>query len=173
VTLCFIEYEPVFTLPRFIGKGVSYVDCKISLEPNVAALHLMGLANDKPIEVKGIKIAPKDVLLSLLPKPADLAGKVEGHSCIAVEVAGRKAGRNMRVLAYAYLSHQEAYKKYGVTATSYLTGTPPAIGAVMLAKGDIKVRGVIPPECLEPQPLLAKIEKKGIKITERFRVVRV
>jgi saccharopine dehydrogenase-like NADP-dependent oxidoreductase len=118
--------------------------------------------------VKGVKIAPKDVLLSLIPKPADLAGKVEGYSCIAVEVAGRKAGKKMRILAYAYLGNQETYKKHGVTATSYLTGTPPAIGAVMLAKGDIKVRGVIPPECLEPQPLLKKIEKKGIKINEKI-----
>jgi saccharopine dehydrogenase-like NADP-dependent oxidoreductase len=168
----FVDHEEPETLSKFIDKGISYADFKLALSPEfvqmLRILKQLNLTSKEPIEVKGVKIAPKDVLLSLIPKPADLAGKVEGYSCIAVEVAGRKAGKKMRILAYAYLSNQETYKKYGVTATSYLTGTPPAIGAVMLAKGDIKVRGVIPPECLEPQPLLAKIEKKGIKINEKI-----
>jgi saccharopine dehydrogenase (NAD+, L-lysine-forming) len=173
LTVYFVDHEEPETLSRFINKGLRYADFKLALSPEIAQmlriLKQLNLTSKEPIEVKGVKIAPKDVLLSLLPKPADLAGKVKGYSCIAVEVAGRKARKKMRILAYAYLSHQEAYKKYGVTATSYLTGTPPAIGAVMLAKGDIKVRGVIPPECLEPKPLLAKIEKKGIKIIERIQ----
>jgi saccharopine dehydrogenase (NAD+, L-lysine-forming) len=173
LTVYFVDHEEPETLSRFINKGLRYADFKLALSPEIAQmlriLKQLNLTSKEPIEVKGVKIAPKDVLLSLLPKPADLAGKVKGYSCIAVEVAGGKARKKMRILAYAYLSHQEAYKKYGVTATSYLTGTPPAIGAVMLAKGDIKVRGVIPPECLEPKPLLAKIEKKGIKIIERIQ----
>ena len=171
LTVYFVDHEEPETLSKFIDKGISYADFKLALSPEfvqmLKILKQLNLTSKEPIEVKGAKIAPKDVLLSLIPKPADLAGKVEGYSCIAVEVAGRKAGKKMRILAYAYLGNQEAYKKYGVTATSYLTGTPPAIGAVMLAKGNIKVRGVLPPECLEPQPLLKKIEKKGIKITEK------
>ncbi len=173
MTVYFVDHEEPETLSKFIDKGLSYADFKLALSPEfvqmLKILKQLNLTSKEPIEVKGAKIAPRDVLLSLIPKPADLAGKVEGYSCIAVEVAGRKAGRKMRILAYAYLSNQEAYRKYGVTATSYLTGTPPAIGAVMLAKGDIKVRGVIPPECLKPQPLLAKIEKKGIKINEKIQ----
>ena len=177
LTVFFVDHEEPETLSKFIDKGVRYADFKLALSPEIAQmlriLKQLNLTSKEPIEVKGIKVAPKDVLLSLLPKPADLAGKVEGYSCIAVEVTGQKAGKHVRALAYAYLSHQEAYKKYRVTATSYLTGTPPAIGAVMLAKGDIKVRGVIPPECLEPQPLLEKIEKKGIKITEKIQNTKV
>ena len=172
LTVYFVDHEEPETLSKFIDKGISYADFKLALSPEfvqmLRILKQLNLTSKEPIEVKGVKIAPKDVLLSLIPKPADLAGKVEGYSCIAVEVAGRKAGKKMRILAYAYLSNQETYKKHGVTATSYLTGTPPAIGAVMLAKGYIKVRGVIPPECLEPQPLLEKIEKKGIKINEKI-----
>jgi saccharopine dehydrogenase (NAD+, L-lysine-forming) len=173
LTVYFVDHEEPETLSRFINKGLRYADFKLAISPEIAQmlriLKQLNLTSKEPVEVKGVKVAPRDVLLSLLPKPADLAGKVKGYSCIAVEVAGRKARKKTRILAYAYLSHQEAYKKYGVTATSYLTGTPPAIGAVMLAKGDIKVRGVIPPECLKPKPLLAKIEKKGIKIIERIQ----
>lgn len=170
LTVYFVDHEEPETLSRFINKGLCYADFKLALSPEavqiVNVLRWLNLTSKTPIEVKGVKIAPKDLLLSLIPKPADLAGKVEGYSCITVEVAGQIGGKHVRALAYSYMSHQEAYRKHGVTATAYLTGTPPAIGAVMLAKGDIKVRGVIPPECLEPQPLLAEIEKKGIKRNE-------
>ncbi len=177
LTVFFVDHEEPETLSKFIDKGLRYADFKLALSPEIAQmlriLRQLNLTSKEPIEVRGVKVAPKDVLLSLLPKPADLAGKVEGYSCITVEVTGQKAGKHVRALAYAYLSHQEAYKKYGVTATSYLTGTPPAIGAVMLAKGQIKVRGVVPPECLEPKPLLEKIEEKGIKITEKIQNTQV
>lgn len=170
LTVYFVDHEEPETLSRFINKGLRYADFKLALSPEavqiVNVLRWLNLTSKTPIEVKGVKIAPKDLLLSLIPKPADLAGKVEGYSCITVEVKGQMGGKRVQAKAYSYMSHQEAYRKYGVTATAYLTGTPPAIGAVMLAKGDIKVGGVIAPECLEPQPLLAEIEKKGIKRNE-------
>jgi saccharopine dehydrogenase (NAD+, L-lysine-forming) len=174
LTVYFVDHEEPETLSKFVDKGIRYADFKLALSPEIAQmlriLKQLNLTSKEPIEVKGVKVAPKDILVSLLPKPADLAGKIIGYSCIAVEVTGQKAGKHVQGLAYAYLSHQEAYKKYGVTATSYLTGTPPAIGAVMLAKGDIKVRGVFPPECLKPQPLLEKIEKRGIRVTEKVQI---
>jgi saccharopine dehydrogenase-like NADP-dependent oxidoreductase len=100
VTLCFIEYEPVTTLPRFIGKGVKYVDCKITLEPIVATLHKIGLASDKPIEVKGTKVAPKDVLLALIPSPVEsedkvATGEVDFAGCYLTQVEGEKANEKI------------------------------------------------------------------------------
>lgn len=176
LTVYFVDHEEPETFSRFIDKGIHYADFKLALSPEIVQmlkiLKQLNLTSKKPIEVKGVKIAPKDVLLSLLPKPADLAGKVRGYSCIAVEVTGLKASKPVRTLAYAYMSHQEAFRKYGVTATAYLTGTPPAIGAVMLAKGNIKTRGVIPPECLQPKPLLAEIAKKGIKVHEKLQEIK-
>jgi len=166
----YVDHEEPETLPQFIHKGIRYADFKLALSPKTVEmlklLKQLNLTSKEPIEVKGLKIAPKDLLLSLLPKPADLAGKVEGFSCIAVEINGEKAGKKRHALAYTFMSHREAYEKYGVTATAYLTGTPPAIGAVMLAKGEIKIRGVVPPECLEPKPFLIEVEKRGIKVNE-------
>jgi len=175
LTVYYVDHEEPETLAKFINKGIRYADFKLALSPQTVemlkVLKQLNLTSKKPIEVKGLKIAPKDVLLSLLPKPADLAGKVEGSSCIVVDVRGEKAGKKVRALAYTFMNHQEAFRKHGVTATSYLTGTPPAIGAVMLVKGDIKIRGVIPPECLEPQPLLTEIKKRGIKINEKVQEI--
>jgi len=175
LTVYYVDHEEPETLPQFIDKGIRYADFKLALSPQTVdmlkILKQLNFTSKEPIKVKGLKIAPKDVLLSLLPKPVDLAGKVEGFSCIAVEIRGEKDGKKVRALAYAFMSHREAYEKYGVTATAYLTGTPPAIGAVMLAKGDIKIRGVIPPECLEPKPFLAEIEKKGIRVNETVQQI--
>jgi len=175
LTVYYVDHEEPETLAKFINKGIRYADFKLALSPQTVemlkVLKQLNLTSKKPIEVKGLKIAPKDVLLSLLPKPADLAGKVEGSSCIVVDVRGEKADKKVRALAYTFMNHQEAFRKYGVTATSYLTGTPPAIGAIMLAKGYIKIRGVVPPECLEPQPLLKEIEKKGIRIKETVQKI--
>lgn len=173
LTVYCVDHEEPETLSQFINKGIRYSDFKLALSPQtiemLKILKQLNLTSKEPVEVKGCKIAPKDVLISLLPKPADLGGKVEGFACIAVEVKGRKAGKKVRGLAYTFMSHREAYEKHGVTATAYLTGTPPAIGAVMLAKGEIEMTGVIPPECLEPKPVLTELKKKGIEVTEKVQ----
>ena len=48
-----------------------------------------------------------------------------------------------------------------------LTGIPAAIGAVMLARGEIEARGVFAPEgCIDPEPFLAELTKREIDIVE-------
>jgi saccharopine dehydrogenase-like NADP-dependent oxidoreductase len=38
----------------------------------------------------------------------------------------------------------------------------------MLAKGEIKTKGVVPPEGLEPEPFLAKLAEEGWIFQERI-----
>jgi len=170
ITLCFIEYEPVFTLPRFIGKGVKHVDCKISLEFKVAALHKMGLVNDKPIDVKGVKVAPLDVLLAVFPPPVEskdkiATGEMDALGCLLAEVKGEKAGEKITYTLYRGYSLHEVYKKFGATWAE--VAVPAVATATMLAKRQIKIKGVIPPECLEPKPFLAKLAEMGMTFQER------
>ena len=48
-----------------------------------------------------------------------------------------------------------------------LTGIPAAIGAVMLALEEIKVKGVYAPEgCLDPEPFFVELGRRGITIEE-------
>lgn len=169
VTLCFIEYEPVFTLPRFIGKGISYVDCKISLEPKIAALHLMGLASDKPIEVKGVKVAPLDVLLAVTKPPVEAkdmiaSGEADFIGCYIAEVKGEKANEKITYTMYRKYRMSEIYKKLGATWAE--VAVPATITATMLAKGEIKAKGVIPPEGLDPKPFLRKLAEAGMTFQE-------
>jgi len=175
LTVYNVDHEETETLPKFLDKGIHYVDFKLAFSPQTVEmlkiLKQLNLTSKEPITVKGVKIAPRDVLLALLPKPANLAGKVEGYSCIAVDIKGERAGEKVHALAYTFMSHQVAYEKYGVTATAYLTGTPPAIGAEMMEAGEIEIRGVFPPECIEPEPFLTRLADKGIAINETINKV--
>lgn len=176
-TVCFIDYEPVHTLPRFI-KGVKYVDCKISPDVMAGALIRIGLASDKLINVKGVKVAPRDVLLALVHPPAEEGERrietfeEDFFSCLLAEVKGEKAGEKIIYTTYRISSFRETYKKFKTGWAG--VAIPATTTAIMLAKGEVKVKGVIAPEGLEPEPFLAKLAEKGFtfqeKITKEIRV---
>jgi len=126
----------------------------------------------EPINVKGTKVVPLDVFISLIPTPVEIGGKVEGYACILADVKGAKGNEKVNYIVYSFLSHKDAYKKLGVTATAYLTGIPAAVGAEMLADGAIKKRGVYPPEVLDPEPFMARIRQRDIPINEKVTVER-
>lgn len=171
LTLCFIDYEPVWTLPRFIGKGIKYVDCKISPDIMAGALIKMGFASDEPVEVKGVRVAPRDVLLALTPPPSEVdynrlmrQSKEDVFGCYLVEVRGERAGKKLVHKVYRTTSTREIVKKYGIFWTD--VAVPAVITAIMLAKGEVKRKGVIPPEGLEPKPFIAKLAEWGMTFKE-------
>jgi len=171
------DHEETETLPIFIKKGVKYTDFKLAFSPETVellkTLNDLGLMSKKPIDVKGAKVSPLDLFISLIPTPAEIGGKVEGYACILADVRGEKEGNKIHHVVYTFMSHKEAYKRLRVTATAYLTGIPAAVGAAMLADGSIKKRGVYPPEVLEPEPFLARIRQKDIPIHEKVTVERL
>ena len=167
------DHEEVWTLPRFI-KGVRYVEFKHYSHrlPIFRALGML-FGSDKPIDVKGVKVAPLDVLLALVPPPADLPAKIKAglvddiYSCGVVEVKGEKAGRETLYTLSCPVSLRDVDRILPDSQPeSILVGTPPAVAATMLTRGEIKTRGVMPPECLDPEPFLAKLAEKGIKTYE-------
>src|SRR2546422_10327315 len=103
-----VDHEEVDTLPRFIGKGVAYVDFKLALDPpTVQTLKLFrDLRLLEPRPPGGPN--PRRALFSALPKPADLPGRVAGYAPILLEVAGPRAGHSVVHTLYAILGHREA-----------------------------------------------------------------
>jgi saccharopine dehydrogenase-like NADP-dependent oxidoreductase len=170
ILLSLIEYEPVFTLPQFIGKGVKYVDCKITLDVSVAALINLGFADDRPIEVKGVKVAPKDVLLAMVRPPVETkdrieTGEIDAVACYLAEVIGESTGQKTTYTMYRTDRGSNVVKKYGAVWSD--VAIPAVVTAAMLAKGEIKARGVIPPEGLEPKLFLAKLAEIGVTFQEK------
>lgn len=162
-----VSHEEVFTIPKYI-KNVRYVDFKLFIPKDVVqilrVLKVIGLLSRKKVRVDGQEVSPAKVLYAVLPNPEELAGKVSGYAGIAVEVKGKKGRKHVKYTIYTLMSHEEAYEEFDTTATSYLTGTPPAVLAIMLGEEEIKARGVYPPEYLSPTPILQNLGEYDIRI---------
>ncbi|MEM4263131.1 MAG: saccharopine dehydrogenase C-terminal domain-containing protein [Thermoplasmata archaeon] len=162
----FCDHEEPALMPRYIKTN--YCDFKIALDPDYVrftkVLHELGLTSSKPVEIKGCKVAPRDVVTHFMPKPADLAGKVKGYGCVLVEVHGKKAGKKKRIKMWTVMSHEEAYKLSGMHATGYLVGTPGAVAALMWADGKVTEKGVFPPEKLDTDEFLRRLPQYSIKV---------
>lgn len=161
-----MSHEEVDTLPRFIGKGVRFVDFKLAvpdeMQKYLAFLDRIGMTRRDTVRVRGGEVTPLSVLAAVLPQPAEIGGKIQGAAIILVEIDGKKAGRKVRHVLYAAMTHDEAFRRMKVTATAFLTGTGAAAGAIALVTGKVKARGVIPPEMLEAEPILSILEELGI-----------
>lgn len=54
-------------------------------------------------------------------------------------------------------------------AAGKMTGIPMSIGAQMLANGEIKMKGVLPPEVtIEPELFITQLAKRGIEVSEQI-----
>ena len=167
-----VDHEEVDTLPRFLGKGVRYVDFKLALD--ATTVQTLKLFRDLRLLEPGPPggPSPRRALFAALPKPGDLAGRVDGHAVVLVEVAGTKDGERVVHTVYAGLGHREAAKRFGATATAYLTGSGVSAGAILLADGTIRERGKLSPENLDPKPFFPLLRRFGIEVKERIRQER-
>jgi len=73
---------------------------------------------------------------------------------------------------YCYMPSIDVMQKKmpGSTTTSYVTGIPALIFTRMLCKGEIKTRGVFPPEILTPEvrkKFITELAKYDIFLTEK------
>ena len=161
-----VDHEEVMTLPEYIGKGVSYVDFKLALTDEcVDILHTLkklGLMETMPVEIRGSKIAPVELLNSVIPTPVSVSRTVKGHTGIVVEVKGKKGDTSVGYKLSTMASHEESYRTLHESGTSFLTGVVPAIFVRMLAEGKIKQKGVIPPESLDPVLILRELAYSGV-----------
>lgn len=182
VTVTHVDYEPVHTLPRFI-KGVKYVEQKNRPDRMAGSLIKMGFANKKPIDVKGVKVAPIDVLLALTPTATETRAKMEKkrtaetkekerYGCSVAEVKGEKDGEKITHKVFRLFRSGEEKERWGRSGVS--VGVPGGVTAVMLVKGEIKTRGVVPPEGLNADLYLSRMAEQGFVYHETItRAIRV
>lgn len=164
--------------PPFVEKGVRYSVFKYSVPDKVVniskTLQLLNLDSWKKIRVDGVDVAPVRVASASLPKPAQLGATVDGYSCVGTEVRGTKDRRRVEYFVYSMDSHRETYEKYGYSLTLVQTGIPPALTAKLLVTGLIPERGVMMPEALNPDELMANFSREGLPIfVERREVERL
>lgn len=167
------DHEESELIPQFLGKPVNDVDFMITLDETfvryVKVLKKMGLTSPEPIDVKGVKVRPFDVVVAAMPRPDALAGKIKGYACVLAEVGGIMDGKDSVIRTWTTISHEKAYELCGIHATSYQTGTPVAVSVEMLVRGEIPITGVKPPESIDPVKFCDYLPEKNLEVSEEIK----
>jgi saccharopine dehydrogenase-like NADP-dependent oxidoreductase len=161
LTVVNVEHEEVALIPRYIE--CNRVTFKYGLDDTflkvMQVIRLLGLHQTKPIDVKGQKVVPVDVIAALAPNPAELGDKMRGKTCVGAYVTGMKDGRPRKIYLCQITDNEESMKKYGLQAVSVQTGIPPVIAMELLAEGKWSGRGVFGPEAFDAVPFLEKMRR--------------
>jgi saccharopine dehydrogenase (NAD+, L-lysine-forming) len=161
----YVDHEESKTLPRFFPQ-VRIVDFKLCMdEVTVETLRVMkrlGLSGKCRVRVGDASIAPRDLVVSLLPEPKDLAGRMRGKTCVGALVRGFKNGEPRAYYIYNVSDHETAYAELRVQATAYQTGIPPVIAARLIHQGVWRGVGVMSPEQFDPDPFLERMAREGM-----------
>jgi saccharopine dehydrogenase (NAD+, L-lysine forming) len=158
-----VEHEEVLLMPRWVktkratfkyGLGDQFIGV-------LKTLHMIGLDNKEKINVKGVKVAPRDVVAACLPDPAYLGDKMSGKTCAGTWVKGIKDGKPRQVYLYQLADNAECMKAFGCQAVVAQTAFNAVIGMDLLQSGVWKGVGVLGPEAFPPEPFMEKMADYG------------
>ena len=158
-----VEHEEVLLVPRWVkarrvtfkyGLGDEFIKV-------LKTVHMLGMDNKNKIKVKGVEVAPRDVVAACLPDPAHLGEKMHGKTCAGTWVKGTKDGNKKEVYLYQVADNQECMAKWGCQAVVAQTAFSAVIAMDLLEHEIWKGAGVIGPEGFEPIPFMDKMAEYG------------
>ncbi|HXY31465.1 MAG TPA: saccharopine dehydrogenase C-terminal domain-containing protein [Gemmatimonadaceae bacterium] len=128
------------------------------------AIRDLGLLDLAPVDVKGVKVVPRDVTVAVMgprlvkPKGRDLVA-------LRVTVEGVKAGRASR-LGWELIDYYDEAR--GISAMMRTTGYSLSITGQMQVRGEVRPAGVhTPDECMPAESYIAELRRRGILVRER------
>jgi saccharopine dehydrogenase-like NADP-dependent oxidoreductase len=158
-----VEHEEVLLVPRWVnakrvtfkyGLGDKFIDV-------LKTLHMLGLDKKEKTDVKGVMVAPRDVVAACLPNPAYLGDKMHGKTCAGTWVKGKKGGIEKQVYLYQVADNQECMQAWGCQAVVAQTAFNAVIAMDLLEHGQWKGVGVLGPEAFPPLPFMEKMAEYG------------
>jgi saccharopine dehydrogenase (NAD+, L-lysine forming) len=159
-----VEHEEVLLVPRWIhckrvtfkyGLGDEFIGV-------LKTLAKLGLDSKDTISVKGVEVAPRDVVAAALPDPATLGERMSGKTCAGTLVTGvGKDGQPRKTYLYHVADNETTMRDYGSQAVVWQTAINPVIALELLESGDWKGVGVLGPEAFAPTPFLDKLAEHG------------
>lgn len=159
-------HSELATLP-FTLKGVKTVTFRVGFSPSllqkVNVLLELGLLNTAKIQMKGVKLSPKDFLYSYLGT-ITAPPSMDEFKALQVEVIGKKE-RTIKKLVFETVV--KSSKQWDLRATAVWTGVPAAITAFWLGKEKISMKGVLAPEiALDAEAFMKDLAQRDIRITQ-------
>jgi len=157
----------------FQDKGIRYVSFKIAFPTDFMTklkfLVDLGFGSDEPINVRGVKVSPRETLAKLLEMaPVE---DVEAQDCdvLRVVTSGTVGDQPVEITNQVVVL---PYRRWQVGAGALDTGVPLAIAGRMLANGEITRRGALGPElCVPVEPFFRELAKYDMHVTETRTVV--
>jgi saccharopine dehydrogenase (NAD+, L-lysine forming) len=159
-----VEHEEVVLIPRWVecervtfkyGLGQEFIDV-------LSTLHKLGLDSTDPVSVRGVKVAPRDVVAAALPDPATLGERMSGRTCAGTWVTGTgKDGQPRSTYLYHVVDNETTMREYGSQAVVWQTAINPVVALELLDRGDWKGTGVLGPEAFPPKPFLDLLGEYG------------
>ena len=163
----YIPHPETRTMPESLGaRAVSVHGC---FPPKamclVRAMLENGLYSDKPVAIQGISTTPFDLMYELLLQLPESKETPLWAYGLVVEVFGKRGGRITRVKLW---NHHPPMEEWGGKAAYYKNiAIPLSIGAQMIARGDVTIKGVVAPEtALDAGIFFNELEQRGIHIHE-------
>jgi saccharopine dehydrogenase (NAD+, L-lysine-forming) len=159
-----VEHEEVVLIPRWVECG--RVTFKYGLGEEFIAvlrtLHKLGLDSTEPVSVRGVEVAPRDVVAAALPDPATLGERMTGRTCAGTWMTGvGKDGVPRSTYLYHVVDNEHTMREYGTQAVVWQTAVNPVVALELLADGTWKGTGVLGPEAFPPAPFLQRLAELG------------
>ena len=159
-----VEHEEVLLVPRWLkprrvtfkyALGSDFID-------KLRTIHALGMDRTDRVNVKGVEVAPRDVLAAITPDPATLGDRFVGRAIVGTWVIGEKDGRPREVYLYQMADAQDTWRRHGLQVVGWQTGFNPVIAMELIASGAWSGAGVLGPEAFDPDPYLALLDRYGI-----------
>jgi saccharopine dehydrogenase (NAD+, L-lysine-forming) len=159
-----VEHEEVVLIPREVK--CERVTFKYGLGEEFIAvlrtLHKLGLDSTKPVEVRGTRVAPRDLVAAALPDPATLGERMTGRTCAGTWVTGTgKDGQPRSTYLYHVVDNERTMRDYGSQAVVWQTAVNPVVAMELLNDGAWRGAGVLGPEAFPPKPFLERLAALG------------
>ena len=125
------------------GLGDEFIDV-------LKTLHKLGLDSTEKVSVRGVEVAPRDVVAAALPDPMTLGDRMVGKTCAGTLVTGiGKDGRPRKTYLYHVVDNEWSMREYGSQAVVWQTAINPVVALELLAEGawagvGVRRPGVVP-----------------------------
>ena len=152
--------------------GARNVSFQLSLNPaflhRIRFLTELGLAATEAIEVRGVRVTPRHVLLTLLAQLPKASPSRRAFGIHRIEAHGGEGGLAIVECVTSAVDRLD----FGGGVIS--TACPPAVVADMICRGELAAHtGVLPSErCVPYGPLFERLERYGVRVREEVRLER-
>ena len=164
----YIPHPETRTMPKSLGaKAVSVRGCFPPHAIRLAKAMLeSGLYSEEPVKIKGLDTTAHELMHEILLTSEETKQTPLWAYGLVVDMFGKLDDHDIAVKLW---NRHPPMEEWGGESAYYTNiGIPLSIGAEMIARGDVKSKGVIPPEiALDPDIFIAEMRRRGMRLYEQ------